>query len=126
MKNIVITVMLFSLLVGSLFIFNNNFKKICDELLLRGSEIEEYLDNNEMDVAYNLSLELLNYLDSKDSIPAVYLNYVDYDLLINEALKVCIYIKNEDISEAQTSVHLIVFSANHLKSMHKVNIKNIF
>jgi len=125
-KNIILSIILFSILIISLFFLNSKFINLCDELSLKGSELEFYLDNNEMDIAYNKSLELLDFLDSESTIPCVYLNHADYDLLINECLKVCIYIKNKDLSEAQASVHLVVFSADHLKEMNKINIKNIF
>lgn len=126
MKNIILTIILFLLLVSSLFFLNNKFIYICDELRLKGSEIEILLDNNQTDIAYDKSLELLNFLDYQSIISSVYLNHADYDTLINEALKTCIYIKNDDLSEAQASIHLVVFTSDHLKEMHKINIKNIF
>lgn len=126
MKNIILSIILFFLLIISLFFLNHKFISLCDELLLRADEIEIYLDNNEMDIAYDKSLELLDFLDSQSIIPGVYLNHTDYDLLINEALKVCVYIENEDSSEAKASVHLVSYSAKHLKEMNQIKLRNIF
>lgn len=126
MKNIILSIILFLILVASLLFFNSKFLSLCDELTVMGKEIEEHLDNNEMDIAYEKSVELLDFLDSNSTIPSIYLNHADYDILINDALNSCIYIKHNDIPRAQASVHLVVFAAKHLKEIHQVNIKNIF
>ena len=47
-------------------------------------------------------------------------------MIVNECLKLCIYIEERDISEALASLHLIKYSVTHLKDLQKVNIKNIF
>lgn len=126
LKNIILSITLFFLLIISIFFLNYKFIDLCDELLSKANEIEIYLDDNEVEIAYDKSLELLDFLDSHSTIPFVYLNHTDYDLLINEALKLCIYIESGDLSEAQASVHLVTYSAQHLKEMNQIKFKNIF
>ncbi|MBU5454124.1 DUF4363 family protein [Caproiciproducens sp. MSJ-32] len=125
MKNTIISIILFVLLVTGLTYINNKFTNLCSDLIDKSNEIEKLLDKKELDTAYTKSLELLEYINSKDFIPSIYLNHIDYDDLINECLKLCVYIKREDIAEASASLDLIEFSCEHLIKIQKINLKNI-
>lgn len=126
MRNSLISVFLFIILVIGIFYLNNGFIKICSKAETSSIEIEELISNKEYDLAYDKSEELLSYIDENDGIPAIYLNHTDYDIIINECLKLCIYIEERDISEALASLHIIKYSVEHLKDLQKPNIKNIF
>lgn len=126
MKNIVLSFVLFIALVCSLFYLNFKFIKICDVIIFESSEIESHINNDDIDLAYNTAVDLLEFLNDNNSIASLYLNHADYDVLINECLKVCIYLDNNELSEAQASVHLVNYSSKHLKEIQKISIKNIF
>lgn len=126
MKNIVLSFVLFIALVCSLFYLNFKFIKICDVIIFESSEIESHINNDDIDLAYNTAVDLLEFLNDNNSIASIYLNHADYDVLINECLKVCIYLDNNELSEAQASVHLVNYSSKHLKEIQKISIKNIF
>ncbi|ASW43496.1 DUF4363 family protein [Clostridium isatidis] len=125
MKNTVISVILFLILVTSLIYINYKFTNLCSNLIDQSNEIEKLLDKEDFDTAYLKSLELLDYISSNDFIPSIYLNHIDYDDLINECLKLCVYIKREDLAEASASLDLIEFSCEHLIKIQKINLKNI-
>jgi hypothetical protein len=126
MRNSFISISLFIILLVGIFYLNNGFIKICSEAEISSNEIEELISNKEYNLAYEKSEELLSYIDENDGIPTIYLNHTDYDLIVNECLKLCIYIEERDISEALASLHIIKYSVTHLKDLQKVNIKNIF
>lgn len=126
MRNSLISISLFIILIVGLFYLNNEFIKICSKAEISSNEIEELISNKEYDLAYDKSEELLSYIDGNDGVPAIYLNHTDYDVIVNECLKLCIYIEERDISEALASLHIIKYSVTHLKDLQKVNIKNIF
>jgi|BioPla2DNA2_1021312.scaffolds.fasta_scaffold05967_9 hypothetical protein len=125
MKNTVISLALFLVLFTSLIFINNKFTELCSNLIEQSNQIEELLDKQEYSLAYLKALDLLDYINSNDFIPSIYLNHVDYDNLINECIKLCIYIKKEDASEACASLDLIEFSCEHLIKIQKINLKNI-
>lgn len=126
MRNSLISICLFIILLIVIIYLNMGFVKICSNAKASTDEIEELIFNKEYDLAYEKSEELLSYIDGNDGIPTIYLNHTDYDLVINECLKLCIYIEERDISEALASLHLVKYSVNHLKDLQKVNLKNIF
>lgn len=126
MRNSLISISLFIILLVGIIYLNIGFIKICNNTEIRSNEIEELIYNKEYDLAYEKSEELLSYIDGNDGIPAIYLNHTDYDLIVNECLKLCIYVQERDISEAVASLHLVKYSVTHLKDLQTVNLKNIF
>lgn len=126
MRNTLISILLFIILLIGIIYLNIGLIKICNNAKTSTNEIEELISNKEYDLAYEKAEELLYYIDGNDGIPTIYLNHTDYDLIVNECLKLCIYIEERDISEALTSLHLVKYSVTHLKDLQKVNLKNIF
>ena len=126
MRNSLISICLFIILLLGIFYLNNGFIKICDNTEISINEIEELILNTEYDLAYEKSEELLSYIDDHDGIPTIYLDHTDYDSVINECLKLCIYLQERDISEAVASLHLVKYSVTHLKDLQTINLKNIF
>ena len=47
-------------------------------------------------------------------------------MLLNEALKLTVYIEEDDMSEASASLHLLKFAAQHIKDLQVPDLKNIF
>lgn len=125
MRNTIISILLFIILVGFLWIFDNKFTTICIDITESCIEIEDLLDINAKDDAYEKSVELLELIKNKGDIPAIYLNHVDYDLLMNEALKLCLYIKGNDKAESLATLHALRYAAEHLKDLQKPNFNNI-
>ena len=120
MKNTVISLALFLVLFTSLIFINNKFTELCSNLIEQSNQIEELLDKQEYSLAYLKALDLLDYRNSNDFIPSIYLNHVDYDNLINECIKLCIYIKKEDAQKLALSLDLIEFSCEHLIKNTKI------
>lgn len=125
MRNSIISVVLFIALISALFFLDNKFVSLCDDVMFKCEEIEDLLDNNENYIAYEKSVELLELIKEKADIPAIYLNHVDYDSLINESLKLSLYIKSDEKGDSLATLHLLRYAAEHLKELQKPNFNNL-
>lgn len=125
MKNSIISLLLFIALVSGLLFLNHKFIALCSDVIERCEKIEELLDEKENSLAYENSVELLNLIKSKADIPAIYLNHVDYDSLMNESLKLSLYIKSNDKAESLATLHVIRYGAEHLKELQTPNLRNL-
>lgn len=125
MKNTYISIFLFIALVIGLFFLNNKFVSLCNEVILRCDDIEEFLNAYDEDNAYDDSVALIDLIIDEADVPAIYLNHVDYDMLKNEALKLSLYIRGEDRAESLATLHSLRSTAEHLRDLQTPNIKNL-
>ncbi|MCR1952478.1 MULTISPECIES: DUF4363 family protein [unclassified Clostridium] len=126
MKNSIISILLFIVLITGLFFLDTKFVSLCDDVMIKCEEIEDLLAEGEEYLAYESSVELLSLIKEKADIPAIYLNHVDYDSLMNESLKLTLYIKGEDKAESLATLHVVRYAAEHLKDLQKPNLQNLF
>ncbi|MGL5380641.1 DUF4363 family protein [Clostridium sp.] len=125
MKNAIISIILFIVLLGGLFFLDSKITSLCDEFIVSCNEIEEHLNSKNYDLAYEKSVELLNLIKDEGDIPAIYLNHVDYDLVMNEALKLALYIRGGDEAESLATLHALRNNSEHLKELQTPNLMNI-
>lgn len=126
MKNSIISIFLFLVLVSFLFYTDIKFKNLCTETI-NDCELMEYeITPENKDKNFKDSITIFTRLDDENIIPSIYVNHLDYDTLLNEALKLSVYIEQGDIAEAETALHLLKFNAEHLKELQIPNLKNIF
>ena len=59
-------------------------------------------------------------------LPKVKSINVDYDSLMNESLKLTLYIKGDDRAESLATLHVVRYAAEHLKDLQKPNLRNLF
>ena len=125
MKNTYISIFLFIALVVGLFFLNNKFVSLCNEVIIRCDNIEEFLNSYDEDNAYDYSVALIDLIIDEADVPAIYLNHVDYDLLKGDALKLSLYIEGEDRAESLATLHSVRATAEHLRDLQTPNIKNL-
>lgn len=126
MKNAIISVVIFfSLLIAVIFI-NNSVLSLCDDIKNKTDEIELILLDKDKELAYDKSIELIDFLKENDLITSIYVNHQDFDALKNEAVKLSIYISHDDVSEANASLHVIKYGAETVKHLQKPGLDNIF
>ena len=125
MKNTYISIFLFIALVVGLFFLNNKFVSLCNEVIIRCDDIEEFLNSYDEDNAYDYSVALIDLIIDEADVPAIYLNHVDYDMLKNDALKLSLYIRGEDRAESLATLHSLRSTAEHLRDLQTPNIKNL-
>ena len=106
MKNSLFSIFLFIILLGFLTYTDISFKNLCSEVILKCEEMEKNIDS----------------LSKEEN----YVNHLDYDVMLNEALKLTVYIERDDYGESDASLHLLKSSTEHMKELQVPNIENIF
>lgn len=105
---------------------HNTVIKLCNEVIEKCDALESLIANDSWTDSYRDSVKLMNDIDNSFSFVSVYMNHQDVDLLHNETLKLSQYTKFENKSEALASVHIIKHSADSIKELQNINIKNLF
>lgn len=126
MKNSLFSIFLFVLLLGFLTYADISFKNLCSDVIEMCDEMEENLSYSTKEKNFEDAISIFNLIQEKGNIASIYINHVDYDVMLNEALKLTVYIENDDPSEAEVSLHLLKFSTEHMKKLQVPNIENIF
>lgn len=125
MKNTILSIGLFIILFICLFFADKSLVSTCNEIYVKCEEIEISLNTKDDDKAYTQSVALLRFIEKEGCIASIYVNHVDYDFLINESLRLSIYIKEKDYSEALSSVHVLRYGSRNMKDIQKTNLKNL-
>lgn len=126
MKNSLFSILLFILLLGFLTYTDISFKNLCSNVIEMCNEMEKSLSYSTKEENFEDAMEIFNLIQDKGKIAAIYINHVDYDVLLNEALKLTIYIEKDDSSETEASLHLLKYNTEHMKKLQVPNIENIF
>lgn len=126
MRNAIISIILFIGLMLGIYFLNNSILDLCTEIQTQTDQIEFVMNQNDFETAYSLSVELLNSIQSKNFITSIYLNHQEFDNLINESVRLCVYIIYEDESEAHTSLHLLKYNTDHIRNLQLLKLENIF
>ena len=126
MKNSLFSILLFILLLGFLTYTDISFKNLCSDVIEMCDEMEKSLSYSTKEENFEDAMAIFNLIQDKGKIAAIYINHVDYDVLLNEALKLTIYIEKDDPSESEASLHLLKYSTENMKDLQVPNIENIF
>lgn len=126
MKNSLISIFIFLILISFLFYSNMKFKNLCTDTINDCEFLEYGLSSENKEESFEAAMIIFSRLDEQNIIPSIYINHLDYDVLLNEALKLTVYIEKDDMSEASTSLHLLKFAAQHIKDLQVPDLKNIF
>lgn len=126
MKNSLISIFIFLVLISFLFYSDMKFKNLCTETINDCEFLEYGLSSENKEESFQAAMIIFSRLDEQNIIPSIYINHLDYDVLLNEALKLTVYIEEDDMSEASASLHLLKFAAQHIKDLQVPDLKNIF
>lgn len=125
-KNSLISLLLFLALIIFLFYSDFKFKELCTDIINICDEMEDTLPIEDKETNFKKSMALFNMIQERSSISAIYINHMDYDVMLNEALKLSVYIENDDESESEAALHLLKYSTMHMKELQVPNLENIF
>lgn len=125
-KSPLISILLFIILFVFLIYADRTLVQLCEDVSCYCIEIEKFLEIDETDLAYEKAVELLHVLKEDGNIAPVYVNHQDYDAFINEALRLCLYILEDDKAESLASLHVLRYSSNNMRNLQKINLSNIF
>ena len=126
MKNSLISIFIFLVLISFLFYSDMKFKNLCTETINDCEFLEYGLSSENKEESFQAAMIIFSRRDEQYFIPSIYINHLDYDLLLYEALKLTAYIEEDDMSEASASLHLLKFAAQHIKDLQVPDLKNIF
>ena len=125
-KNSLISLSLFLVLIIFLFYADFKFKELCTDIVNICDEMEDSIKTADSEVSFQKAMDLFDMIQERGSIAAIYINHMDYDVMLNEALKLSVYLENDDESESEASLNLLKYSTKHMKELQVPNIENIF
>lgn len=126
MKNSLFSILLFAILIGFLTYSDISFKNLCSDIIDMCDKMEDTMDYLSQEENFDNAMAIFDLLESKGSIASIYINHMDYDAILNEALKLTVYIEQDDKSESEAALHLLKYTTQHMKELQVPNIENIF
>lgn len=126
MRNTIVSVLVFLGLLGFVFYANNSLNELCYDIIDMNKEIKACIDNEEWDTAYEKALNVIDEINEKKTITAVYINHCEIDDILTEATRLCNYIKTEDPTESIVSNTIVQNLAQRIIDLNVPNIQNIF
>lgn len=126
MKNVVISFLIFILMMVGIFFSLDYLNDVSTEILSLSQCIEEHIVDDNWDLAYKGSMDLLQKWEDSSKIISMFTNDTDIHSLSDEIVKLTQFIKSETKDESLVTTHLIKYFMNHIKDMQNVNLENIF
>lgn len=126
MKSSFFSILLFIILVAFLTYADISFKNLCNDIIEMCDELEDTMKAQSKEENFETAMKIFNLLQDRGNIASIYINHIDYDVMLTEALKLTVYIENDDISESEASLHSLKFSTTHMKELQIPDFKNIF
>lgn len=126
MKNTVISILIFILMMIGIFFSINYINSMSTNLVSICDELEIDVINNNWINAYTTSIKLLEKWSKHSSIISLYVNSSELDTLNNEIIKLTQYIECETKDESLVTIHVIKYLIKDIDSMQKFNLQNIF
>lgn len=125
MKNALISISLFVIIMTSMFFLNRSIINLCDNIEKKSEELEITLTNGDFEEAYQQSIQLLNLIEQNNFITSIYVNHQDFDTLNDEAVKLSVYTTYKDYAQSHASLHAMKYNAKHIKNLQIPRLENI-
>lgn len=126
MKNILISILIFVIMVFAICFSAKYLDNTCDELLKLNNTMEKTVLKGNWDNAYKMSVSILNKWENEYSKLSIFVHHAQIDDLNNEFLQLTQYTKCKDTTESLSKIHIIKFYLNNIIEQQKINIQNIF
>lgn len=125
MKNTIISFIIFFIVLGFVFIGNNNLNSLCDDSLRLSNEIEILINNNQWNEALEKSIALKKVMSSGFRKVSVYINHQDIDNLNTETVKLISVIEIRNLPSVLSCLDNIKCFSEYIKELQQINIINI-
>jgi hypothetical protein len=125
MRNALISILIFILTMVCVHFLNNSILNLCDNITSQAEGIELKIRSDQMEEAYEQSLQLLNCIEENNAITSIYLSHQEFDNVLNEAVKLSTYLAHDDATEAHTSLHLVKHNTEHVKKLQMPSLENV-
>lgn len=125
MKNNIISLALFIVLICLVFFAKSRLTFLCDDIENFCNEIESFLLIDNYYAAYEKSISLLTELEDHSSELSIYAPHTDIETLKTNAISLAIYIETRSKSDALATVHILKLSANNIHNLQYPSLENI-
>ena len=125
MRTTIISVILFLSLLSFISFADFKLQKLYNTISSESDIIEDLIDEDEWDKAYDKTKDLLEDIQKESLLSSVYVNHTDFDNLTNEAIKLCLFIQCRDNAQSHVSANLLKSSADNIKDLNRLSLKNI-
>lgn len=126
MKKIIVSLSIFVVMIIGMIFSIQYLNKVCKDLEDISSSIETYINEDNMNKAYETSLSLTKKWKKYSESISIFVNHQEIDNIETELSKIPQYIKEDSKEESLASVRVLAFFLNHVKNMEKITIQNIF
>lgn len=125
MKNLFISFCLFAIMLVAILFSLNYLNKICNNLEILSSKIEESVNNENWQQAYDESLELISIWEKDSRDICIFVHHAEIDNISSELFKLTQFAKCKTTDESLASIHFIKLTLKHICDIEKINLKNI-
>lgn len=125
MKNAVISLIIFTIMVTTIGFSLNYLNKVSDDLGRLNDEIEQYIADSNWDEAYKTSIEYTEKWNDYSEKLKLFVDHQEMDKIEEELFKLSQYIKEKTKEESLASVHVLKFLFDHISELEKLTIQNI-
>lgn len=125
MRNSIISIGLFVCTMVIVFFLNNSLITLCDEVHQRVDTMEETILNDDFESAFEQSMDLIDLLKGKNFEASIYITHEYFDTLVDEAVKLSVFISYNDDVDANATLHYIKNIAENMKNLQIPTLENI-
>lgn len=125
MKNVVISLTIFIIMIIIIAFSLNYLNKATDELRRLNDEIEQYINDSNWDKAYKSSIEYTEKWRDYSEKLKLFVDHQEMDQIEIELWKLPQYIKEKNKEESLASIHVLKFLIDHISELEKVSMQNI-
>jgi len=126
MKSVYISIVLFVIMLLSLFYSISYLNKTCNNLIKIDTNISKSINNEAWISADKFSIEFNKKWSKTSNEMSIFVDHKEMDNINNELCKLTQFIKCRNRDESLACVYTIDFFINHIKKMEKVTFQNIF
>ena len=125
MKNTIVSIILFITVIGFVSFAHNELIDLCDAINMDSERIEELINEDNWDKAYEESVSLLSKLKDESLVSSIYINHVELDQLVDNTVLVTVNVKCKSKNDALASLHVVKYNSNRIKEMQNPKLRNI-
>lgn len=126
MKNIIVSLTISVIMIIAISYSIKYLNKVSQDLSKLNDNIEEYIINDNWEMAYKTSMEFTDKWKEHSKNIKLFSNHQEIDNIEIELWKLPQYIKEMTKDEALASVHVLKFLLNHIAELEEIKMQNIF
>lgn len=125
MKNSLISLGLFICTMILVFFLNNSLITLCDEVQQRADVMEQTIMDSDFETAFEQSMDLIDLLKKKNFVSSIYVTHEYFDALVDESVKLSVYVSYNDAVDSNATLHYIKNIAQNMKNLQTPTLENI-